>query len=143
MTTCTPAPYTRAVSAASAATGASEVPADTTVTRPRAVGSGPTVTHRATGSRTASGTAASTASEACSVSRVASTARSGCAVVQRAEDLDDLLGGLAGAVDHLGVTGARGAVGVEAGVPQVVDASRMLSSAMAANLSGRGTGATP
>src|SRR6185436_14327153 len=49
VTTCTPAPYTRAVSAASAATGASEVPADTTVTRPRAVGSGSSVTHRATG----------------------------------------------------------------------------------------------
>ena len=51
---------------------------DTTVTRPRAVGSEPRVTQRATGSRTASGSADSTASDAGSVSRVASTARSGC-----------------------------------------------------------------
>ena len=42
-------------SAASAATGASEVPADTTATVPRGAGSGPRVTARATGSRTASG----------------------------------------------------------------------------------------
>lgn len=78
VTTWTPAPNTRAVSAASAATGASEVPADTTVTRPREAGSGPRVAARAVSSNATSSRFA-TALNAASLSRVASTARSGCA----------------------------------------------------------------
>src|SRR6478672_6337018 len=74
----TPEPCTRTVSAASAATGASDVPALTTATVPRAVGSGPRVTARATGSIPASGRARATDASASSDSRVASTARSGC-----------------------------------------------------------------
>src|SRR6476646_1714865 len=71
-------PCTRTVSAASAATGASDVPALTTATVPRAVGIGPRVTARATGSIPASGRARATDASASSDSRVASTARSGC-----------------------------------------------------------------
>ena len=41
---------------------------------------------------------------------------------QRGERPDHLLGGLAGAVDHLGVAGAARAVGVQAGVAEVDDA---------------------
>ena len=40
-------------------------------------------------------------------------------LAQRAEQVDDLLGRLAGAVDDLGVAGAGGAVGVEPGEPEV------------------------
>src|SRR6478609_42637 len=76
----TPAPWTAAVSAASAATGASEVPALITATRPRPV-------------------------------RVP--------LVQGAQDPDDLLGGLALAVDHLGIAGAGRPVDVDARVAEV------------------------
>ena len=65
-------------SAASAATGASQVPADTTATVPRGSGNGPSVTARATASMSASGSDVATWASASSESRVASTARSGC-----------------------------------------------------------------
>jgi hypothetical protein len=38
---------------------------------------------------------------------------------ERAEEVDDLRRGLAGAEDHLGVAGARGPVGVHPGVPEI------------------------
>ena len=72
------APCTRMLSAASAATGASLVPAETTATVPRASGNGPSVAARATASTFASGSEVATCASASSESLVASTARSGC-----------------------------------------------------------------
>ena len=72
-----PGPCTATVSAASAATGASEVPALITATSPRAVGIGP----ERHGARhlvdAASGSSALTSADRLGESRVASTARSG------------------------------------------------------------------
>ena len=88
-----PAPCTRAVRAASAATGASEVPADSTATRPR--GGRQRTERRGAGDLVDLGRRAArrrTAASAARSSRVARTARSGCALVQGPQGLDDLLG---------------------------------------------------
>ena len=119
------------MSAASAATGASEVPADTTATVPRGTGSGPRVTARATSSTTASGSASSTASTRLVGEPGGQHGPVRVRGVQGAEDLDDLLRGLAGAVHDLGVAGAGRAVGVE---PRVSPSGVMPSCVMPGNL---------
>ncbi len=112
-------PYTRAVSAASAATGASLVPAETTTTWPCATGSGPSVTARATGCDDGVRVGGHDGVER----RLGEPGREHGAVrvreVEAAEDLDDLLRSLALAVDDLRVTGAGGAVGVETSEAEV------------------------
>ena len=113
-TRATPAPKTAAVSAASAATGPSEVPA---ATHAHGARRGPAAARRRPCGPTAStarpGARPPRAADAVlGVSRVASTARSGCAACSVREQVDGLLGCLARAVDDLGVAGPLGAVGV-------------------------------
>ena len=115
----TAAPCTRTVSAASAATGASEVPALTIATVPRGSGSGPSVTARATRSVAASGSARATTSRASGIEAGGQDGAVGVPLVQGAQDRDHLVGRLAGAVDDLGITGPGGAVEVDAGEAEV------------------------
>ena len=99
---------------------ASDVPAETTQTVPRAVGQrahrdGPARPRRSS----ARANAARTAAIALGPARVASAARSGCASRSAAQQRDRLLGRLAGAVDDLGVAGPPGPVDVEPGEAEV------------------------
>ena len=77
---------------------------------------------RATSSTSASGSASRTAARAASSSRVARIARSGWLADSRCQRVDHLLGRLALAEHHLGVTGAAGAVDVQPRVPDVDEA---------------------
>ena len=116
-TRSTAAPNTRAVSAASAATGPSEVPAASTATVPRPGGSGPTAT--AVPSTVTSSCARRSASTV-SARRAGDEHRAVAGRAQRLDDLEHLRGRLAGAVDDLGVAGAQGAVHVDQRVRQLV-----------------------
>ena len=93
-----------------------------TATVPRGAGSGPRVTARATRSSAASGSARGDHVEGLVGEPGGEHGAVGVPLVQGAQDRDDLLGGLAGAVDDLGVAGARRAVDVDAGEAEVGDA---------------------
>ena len=115
----TPAPWTATVSAASAATGASEVPALITATSPRR----DRQRTQGHGARhlVDDGVGQLGADEVRRLGGEPGREHGpfGVPLVQRAEDPDDLLGRLAGAVDDLRVAGSRRPVDVDPGVAEV------------------------
>ena len=119
----TRAPWTRAVSIASAVTGASEVPAATTVTSPARLGHRPE--DGGPGDLVDDGVRQSVAHRVLRIGGEPGRENRpvGVPVVQPTEDPDHLLGRLAGAVHHLRVAGTTRAVDVEPGVAQVVGAA--------------------
>ncbi len=119
----TPAPWTRAVTAASAATGPSLVPAATTQTRPRGSGSGPIQAQRATSSTVApSPYSARMAATASSASRVGERHVVRVGRAQRGQQGHHLGRCLARSVDDLGIAGPARAVGVQPRESQIGEA---------------------
>ena len=86
---------------------------------PRGSAAGPSVAARATASTTASGSARAHGVERLVGEPGREHRAVGVPLVQACQDLDDLLGRLAGAVDHLRVAGARGPVEVDPGEAEV------------------------